>query len=420
VNRYFNGVRGRVVLSVIAMTAALYSIIGVVGFLFIANSARDAIRERVNVVLDQLEKGLRAGSATVQISTPDGVEASVSATTGAVTPPATGEIRVVRTTTIEATTFHLVGVASEARLTASLRSLHRGLWIGVPLAVAVTGMMAGMATSRALRPVADITTLAHSIGVGDELQRVPVPETGDEIEHLARTVNEMLDRISAGLRGQRQFTSDAAHELRTPLMALQGEIEIALHHPQAADDEFLNRAAMLAGRLGNRVDDLVLLAALDESRQIDRGPVRLFELVEEEATGISKSIEVAGDRTAAVAVDRPLLARAIRNLLSNAQRHAANSVRATVASTDRRVVLHVDDDGPGIDPAQRDHVLQRFGRLDHARSTDAGGAGLGLAIVNSVVHAHGGDIDISTSPLGGARVTLTLPASAIPTSGRPD
>src|SRR5471032_177263 len=136
-------------LTVIAVTAVLYSILGVVGFLLIANSGHDAIRERVNAVIDQLETGLRNGSSTVQISTPDGVQASVAGATSSVPPAPAGEVQVVRTATIRGTALLLVGQASEARLADSLRSLHRGLWLGIPFAVAVTGIMAGIATAKA-------------------------------------------------------------------------------------------------------------------------------------------------------------------------------------------------------------------------------------------------------------------------------
>jgi len=410
-SRFFGGVRGRVMLTVIAVSAALFSVLGTAGFLLIANSGHDAIRERVNAVIDQLEAGLRSGSSTVQVSTPDGVQAIVAASARSVPPAPAGEVQVVRTATIEGTTLTLVGEASEARLADSLHSLHRGLWLGIPIAVALSGIMAGIATDKALRPVGDITNLAATIDRGDARSRVPVPDSGDEVEQLARTVNAMLDRIGEGLLAQRRFTSDAAHELRTPLMALQGEIEIAKRYPDASEDEFLDRAATLAARLGNRVDDLVLLSALDESRPIDRERASLYELVQAEARDVSAAIETAGDAAIIVAIDRMLIARAIRNLLSNAMRHANKTVSATVVRVGDQVWLHVDDDGPGIDPAQRAHVFQRFGRLDEGRSVDAGGAGLGLAIVASVARAHGGDVSLDTSPLGGARFSLWLPAS---------
>ena len=134
----------------------------------------------------------------------------------------------------------------------------------MPLGVLVTAVIAGLATRRALRPVSVITDLAATIEARDTTMRVPVPDTDDEIEHLARTVNEMLDRIAAGRAAQRQFTSDAAHELRTPLMALKGEIELAIRAPDDVDVTFLPRLEALGDRLARRVDDLVLLSTLDE------------------------------------------------------------------------------------------------------------------------------------------------------------
>ena len=108
-------------------------------------------------------------------------------------------------------------------------------------------------------------------------------------------------------------------------------------------------------------------------------------------------------------LDRALVARAVRNLLANARRHAAERVVATVETAGDRVWLHVDDDGPGIDPTVAPTVFGRFARLDEARTTDRGGAGLGLAIVASVAEAHHGGVDVTGSPLGGARLSLWLP-----------
>ena len=119
-------------------------------------------------------------------------------------------------------------------------------------------------------------------------------------------------------------------------------------------------------------------------------------------------ITVDGSDTA-VALDAVLVARAARNLLANAQRHAGTVVQASVVLADDRLWLHVDDDGPGIDPAHRDDLFRRFSRLDEARTTDRGGSGLGLAIVASVATAHDGGVTIDRSPLGGARVSMWFP-----------
>jgi two-component system, OmpR family, sensor kinase len=152
-----------------------------------------------------------------------------------------GQIVVERPLTLNDTELLLVGRSSAARLTDSLRSLYRSLWIAVPLASLLSAVFAGLATRRALRPVGSIIEQASTIGSTHSHDRVPVPDTGDEIEALARTVNEMLDRLEVGRVAQRQFTSDAAHELRTPLMALQGEVELLTAGVQSADPDVLAR-----------------------------------------------------------------------------------------------------------------------------------------------------------------------------------
>ncbi len=401
------GVRGRVTFTVLAVTAGLYSLLGTVGFVAIANSGRDAIRERVGEVLDQLEAGVRSGTGTVTLSTADGVDALVVDPAQVPATPA-GSLQVTRTVEIRGTTVVLVGTTSQARLTDSLHSLYRGLWIAIPLGAVLSALMAGLATHRALRPVGSITALAGTIGGANSGARVPVPDTGDEIERLATTVNAMLDRIEEGRAAQRQFTSDAAHELRTPLMALQGELELVGSKAQAVDDALLDRLDALCARLGERIDDLVLLSTLDEARPIALAPIDLLALVREEAAVVAPAAEVSG-ASREVSLDRALAARAIRNLLANARRHAADRVAATVEVADGRVWLHVDDDGPGIDPAQHDEIFRRFTRLDEARTADRGGAGLGLAIVASVAEAHAGGVTAARSPLGGARLSLWLP-----------
>ncbi len=409
-----SGVRGRVVLTVLVVTACLYSLLGSIGFLYIADSGRHAIRDRVAEVVDQLEAGLRNGSAAVSITTPDGVEA-VATKPGSDPFPASDDITVRRTVKIGADSFELIGHASQARLTDSLRSLYRGLWVGVPLGVILTAFIAGLATRRALRPVSVITDLAASIDAGDSAVRVPIPETDDEIQHLARTVNEMLDRIAAGRTAQRQFTSDAAHELRTPLMALQGEIELAIRAPHTADGAFLQRLETLGHRLAQRVDDLVLLSTLDEQPPLDLQPIDVVEIVRAEAAtmpsgGDAPAIEIVADPTQAT-IDERLVARAVRNLMANACRHADHIVRVETATFDGSVWIHVDDDGPGVAADDREAIVRRFGRLDQARNADAGGAGLGLAIVASVARAHGGEVVVADSQLGGARISLRLPAA---------
>ena len=409
-SRWLAGVRGRIVLTVLVISAVLYSLLATVGFLLVQRNGEAAVRERVTEVVDQLQDQRRSGVSTVRLATPDGVVA-IAVAPGSEPPASKGEARVTRTVEDDGAVSVLVGRAALAPVTDSMRSLYRGLWIAVPFAVALTVVIAALATRRAFRPVEEITALAASITATDSTSRVPVPDSDDEIEHLAVTMNAMLDRLAAGRESQRRFTSDAAHELRTPLMALLAELEVAETQHTISDADLLRRLRQLAERLSHRVDDLVLLSTLDEEPPIDRRPTDLAALVRAEAATLPQdttSVTVTIDGAATADVDPRLVGRAVRNLLVNARRHARACVLVTIGDDGERVIIDVDDDGPGIEPARRDVVLRRFARLDEARSADTGGAGLGLAIAASVAERHGGTLAIGAAPLGGARCTLTL------------
>jgi signal transduction histidine kinase len=401
-----SGIRGRVKFAVLAVSAVAFSLLGTVGFLQIAHGGRDAIVQRIGHVLDDLQVAVRQHTGTLHIDTADGVSAAAYASTDAPA-PARGDVVVTRTVRIDGNDVVLQGHSSQAPLTQSLRSLFRGLWLAIPLAAIISALLAGLATHRALRPVGAISELAAGIRGAPDGVRVPVPSSGDEIERLATTVNAMLDRIDEGRMVQRKFTSDAAHELRTPLMALRGEVELA-ERADELDPLTANRMTSLAERLGERIDDLVLLSTLDEGRPLRRTAVDLLRLARHEASTIRPSACVSGTEMV-VLVDETLMSRALRNLLANADRHASAAVQVSLESTADTVWVHVDDDGPGIEPARRADVFDRFSRLDEARHADRGGSGLGLAIVRSVAAAHGGGAVATASPLGGARVSMWLP-----------
>lgn len=415
--RHLTGLRGRVALLVLAVTACLYSALGAFGVLRVAAGGREAVRARVEDVLDQLELGVRTGSTTVRILTADGVEATATVPGRAPVVPA-GDVVVQREVDLGTERLLLVGHASQARLAESIRSLWRGVWIAVPFASVLTALAAGYATARVLRPVDEIAVLAGSIGAHDTETRVPLPDTGDEIEHLARTVNAMLDRLADGRRAQQRFTSDAAHELRTPLMALQGELELADDEPGRIAPDLRERMHALVDRLAVRIDDLLLLSTLDEGRPVRSGDVALTALVRAEVAALppGRVVTVDGPEVS-VHADEALVRRALGNLLANAHRHAASAVHVTVGLDGARAVVHLDDDGPGIPVPARGRVLDRFARLDAARG-GSGGAGLGLSIAAAVAASHGGGLTIDTAPLGGARVTLRLP-TVPPSTMRP-
>lgn len=309
----------------------------------------------------------------------------------------------------------LVGRAVDdvAESTATVRSL---LWVGGPLLVAVVAVTTSLVVGRALAPVARIRREVEEISFSQMHRRVPVPKTRDEIARLASTMNGMLTRLDDGQDRQRRFVADASHELRSPVASLRQHAEVALAHGDRIDAGQLAEVVLAEStRMQRLVDDLLLLARADEgSLQRVRRPVDLDDVVFAEARRLRDLGVVRVDTStvgaARVHGDEVPLGRVVRNLADNAARHAASSVAFALETRGADVVLHIDDDGAGIPAADRQRVLERFVRLDEGRSRDAGGAGLGLAIAAEVVAAHGGTVAVADSPLGGARITVHLPA----------
>jgi signal transduction histidine kinase len=249
-------------------------------------------------------------------------------------------------------------------------------------------------------------------------RRVPDPPGQDEIGRLAATMNRMLARLEEAQAKERQFVSDASHELRSPVATIRQHVEVALAHPAGASAGELAEVVLAEDlRLERLVDDLLFLARADERRQrLVRRLVDLDDVVLEEATRLRATTGVridTGEVSAGRVVgDASQLRRLVRNLLDNATRHARSTVRLGLATTDEGTVgLTVEDDGPGIPPEQRQRVFERFVRLDEARAREAGGSGLGLAIVAEVAETHGGAVTAGDSSLGGARFEVRLPAT---------
>ena len=290
------------------------------------------------------------------------------------------------------------------------------LMVGVPLLTLVVALVTWWMTGRALRPVDAMRAEVETISAGALERRVPEPATGDEIARLAATMNRMLARLEAAQIRQRRFVSDAAHELRSPVAAIRQHSEVALAHPGSTSAgalaEVVHRENLRVERL---VDDLLLLARLDEGApgspaQLDLDDIALAEAARVRDT-TSHSVDTSGVGPARVLGRADELTRAVRNIVDNAARHATSTLAVSVRDDDARAVLTVDDDGAGVAPDDRARVFDRFVRLDDARSRDDGGAGLGLAIVRAVAQAHGGDVTLGPSPLGGARVELWLPVA---------
>jgi signal transduction histidine kinase len=288
------------------------------------------------------------------------------------------------------------------------------LGVGVPVLTLVVGLVTWWLTGRALRPVESIRAEVESISAGRLDRRVPEPDSRDEIARLATTMNRMLARLEASQSRQRRFVADAAHELRSPVAAIREQSEVAIAHPESSSLEELAQVVHRENlRVEGLVDDLLLLARLDESTRLVAEQVDLDDLVLAEAARLraSTSLTITTNDIGAARVsgDPGGLERVVRNLSENAARHAETVVSLSLRASNGSAIIGVDDDGPGIDPPDRERVFDRFVRLDDARARDEGGTGLGLAIVRAVVLAHRGDVRIGDSPLGGARVEVRLP-----------
>jgi signal transduction histidine kinase len=227
-------------------------------------------------------------------------------------------------------------------------------------------------------------------------------------------MNEMLSRLEAGHRAQQRFVGDASHELRSPLATIISGLEMAEAHPDLLDAELaVNTLLPEAQRMHTLIEDLLLLARADEQRLLRRRePVALDDLVRAEADRARRDAQcvIHTDlRPVRLDADPVALSRMIRNLVENAVRHAVSCVAIEVRGDDATAVLTVSDDGPGIAPADRHRVFERFVRLDSDRARSGGGTGLGLAIVAEVVAAHGGAVAIDDGPSGGTTMVVTLP-----------
>ncbi len=291
------------------------------------------------------------------------------------------------------------------------------LGISVPVGLALLALVVWVSTGRALRPVEEMRREASAITSEHLHRRLRSSGGSDELSRLARTLNEMLDRIDGAQRLQRQFVSDASHELRSPLAAMRQVTEVAQRYPDRADAGQLAADVLLEEqRMEQLVTALLTLARLDD--QVSSGAphvVDVDEIVVEEisrirGTGPRVRVESTKLDAAQVRGHEVLLLQVVHNLLSNAVRHARSEVLVTLEDTGSRVRLLVDDDGNGVAADQRTLIFDRFVRLDEARNRDEGGTGLGLAIVRKVVEDLGGTVTVTDSPIGGARFAVSLPS----------
>ena len=314
-------------------------------------------------------------------------------------------------------------------LTDVISTLHRlvllMLVVGVVVLLAIAGV--GLWRVRAgLKPLEQMGETAGAIAAGDLTRRIENTDERTEVGRLGIALNAMLAQIEAAFEQRRRsenrlrrFVADASHELRTPLTSIRGYAE--LFRRGAADRpedlaKAMGRIEAEASRMGILVEDLLLLARMDEGRPMEREPVDLSVLLRDavdDARAAAPDLEVAITASEPVVVpgDPVRLRQVIDNLLDNAYTHtpAGTHVRASVVSTADEAVVTVEDDGPGLPPEEEGKVFERFYRADPSRSHDKGGSGLGLSISSAIAEGHGGALTVGPSSEGGARFELRLP-----------
>ncbi|GAA3665502.1 HAMP domain-containing sensor histidine kinase [Nonomuraea antimicrobica] len=304
---------------------------------------------------------------------------------------------------------------------------------GILLILAVAGVTI---VRRSMRPLGEIERTAEAISGGQLGRRVPDGDPRTEVGGLARSLNGMLAQIESAFAARsaseaaarrsedrmRQFVGDASHELRTPLTSIRGFAEYARQNPQADPAELMQRVEQAAGRMSVLVDDLLLLARVDQQRPLRMQPVDMLALAADAvqdarilAPDRLIKLDVVGGAALIVSGDEVRLRQVISNLVTNAIVHTepGSPIIVRAGAHTGRLFVEVVDSGPGLPPEQAEHVFERFYRADSARSrrraAEDRGSGLGLAIVRALVLAHGGTVTVNSSVANGSTFRVELP-----------
>ena len=315
----------------------------------------------------------------------------------------------------------------------SLAWLQLGIGVAVLL---VLGLVGSWVVNRSLQPLTEVEQTAAAIAAGQLDRRVPERDSRTEVGRLSAALNGMLAQIQRALASSeysaeqavisedrmRRFITDASHELRTPLTTMRGFAELYRQGAARDMEMVMSRIESESRRMGLLIDDLLLLARLDTQRPIERRRVDLLALATDavhDARAVSPerkiTIEVVdGPGTPEALGDEARLRQVLGNLMTNALQHTPDTADITVrvGTTAENAILEVVDKGPGMSQEDALRVFERFYRTDSSRTRSSGGSGLGLSIVDSLVHAHGGTVNVKTAPGQGCRFYVSLPRIA--------
>lgn len=309
----------------------------------------------------------------------------------------------------------------------TLGNFRDELLIAGPLALLFASGVGYLLAGLSLRQVESMRRRAAAISGETPSERLPVAPTGDEVERLGETLNEMLDRLQAALERERDFVADAGHELRTPLALLRTELELAQRQAETTEElrAAIRRSSQEADRLTQLAEALLLIARADRGRL----PLRL-ESVEVEslfgsicnrfewrAAELGKTLRSAPTNGLRVAADPIRLEQALGNLVDNALRYGGDRVTLEARRHAGNVELHVRDSGLGLPADFLPRAFDRFARADAARGR--GGSGLGLSIVKTIAESHAGTAHIAKATTGGADAWMSIPSVSTSSSGAP-
>jgi heavy metal sensor kinase len=295
------------------------------------------------------------------------------------------------------------------------------LWSTIPVVILIACLGGAWLSGRALKPVNDIAAAAHKISIENLAERLPVPQTGDELARLTEVLNTMFGRLESAVKTLSQFAGDASHELRTPLAVIRTTAELALRRERTSQSyrDSLQEIAAEAERMTRLVEELLILARSDAAtaemplEAVDVGESLADVCDEMRSLAQMRQIRIhtaLGEGAAIIAGNRPALHRLFLVLLDNALKFSrtGGEVNLKVENIDARVLVTIEDFGVGIGDSDLPHIFERFYRSEEART--GAGHGLGLSLAKNIARVHGASIEVHSTAGAGSRFTVVFAA----------